>query len=53
LFYTALLIKTRPGLPVQRFAMGWTVQGSNPSTRKRFSLLQNRPDWLWTHLVSC
>jgi len=32
---------------------GLDSPGSNPSTRKRLSLVQKRPDCLWTHLASC
>jgi len=25
----------------------WTIMVANPSRKKRFSLFQNQPDWLW------
>jgi len=42
LFYTGLVIMV--GLLAVRLAMGWTVQGSNPSGGKIF---RTRPDWPW------
>jgi hypothetical protein len=30
-----------------RLATSWTVMGSNPDGRMRFSLLHTRPDWHW------